>query len=212
MAGIMDTMRRPFLKATMFESIAINFHFLFPKNFETSLKYVQINLVNLTAKGPIVSLQKLSLTKLKKRTHFTLEYSLKQSSYECFRSSYSGGSILRSRWKGVKCKRTFESTKYAALSVEERRVAWCGRCIRLVWRRCTSEILVLTFHSATKMLEPVLSLSLSFCVCVCFLSSLVTDRPPRRLTSTRFPPIVPNWDCLSFLFFPLLRSTKVERV
>lgn len=83
---------------------------------------------------------------------------------------------------------------------EERCVAWRGRCIELVWRRCTSETLVLTFHSATKMPEPVLSLHLSLSLSL--LPSIVTERPARRLTSTRFPPIVPNWDRLSFPFFP----------
>ena len=33
--------------------------FFIPKNFKTSLKYVQMNLVNLTVKGMTVSLQKI---------------------------------------------------------------------------------------------------------------------------------------------------------
>ena len=55
----------------MFESSAVPliFTFVVPKNFKTSLKYVRINLVNLTAKGIIVSLQKIP--------YFALEYSLK---------------------------------------------------------------------------------------------------------------------------------------
>ena len=44
----------PFLKATI-----LILPFFIPKNFKTSLKYVQTNLVNLTAKGTIVSLQKI---------------------------------------------------------------------------------------------------------------------------------------------------------
>ena len=55
MAGITDTVRRfIFLKATMFESMPLILTIFVPKNFETSLKYVQIDLVNLTAKGIIV--------------------------------------------------------------------------------------------------------------------------------------------------------------
>ena len=45
--------------------------FFVPKNFKTSLKYVQVNLVDLTVKGVIVSLQKNSLTKLKKHALYT---------------------------------------------------------------------------------------------------------------------------------------------
>ena len=46
----------------MFESMAVPLILtLFaPKNFKTSLKYVQIILVNFTAKGVIVSLKKIS--------------------------------------------------------------------------------------------------------------------------------------------------------
>ena len=40
----------------MFESMQC--HFLFQKNFKASLKYVQVILVNLIAKGIMVSLQK----------------------------------------------------------------------------------------------------------------------------------------------------------
>ena len=58
MAGIMDTVRWPFLKLTMFDSTT-NFNFFVPKSFKTSLKHVQIILVNLTVKGVIASLQKI---------------------------------------------------------------------------------------------------------------------------------------------------------
>ena len=47
-----------FLQAAMFESMHILTLFV-SKNFKTSLKYVQIHLVNLIAKGVIVSLQKI---------------------------------------------------------------------------------------------------------------------------------------------------------
>ena len=50
-----------FLKATMFESHAVPLVLTFsvPENCKTSLKHVQMNLVNLTAIGLIVSLQKI---------------------------------------------------------------------------------------------------------------------------------------------------------
>ena len=72
MAGITDTVRRfIFLKATMFESMPLILTIFVPKNFETSLKYVQINLVDSTGllvKGITVSWQKISYKVKKTRT------------------------------------------------------------------------------------------------------------------------------------------------
>ena len=61
MAGIMDTVRRPFFKSDYVWEYAVPLilTFFVPKNFKTSLKYVQMNLVNFIAKGVIVSLQKI---------------------------------------------------------------------------------------------------------------------------------------------------------
>ena len=58
----------------MFESMQCHWFqlFLFQKNFGTSLKYVQMNLANLIAKGITVSLQKIPKEVLK-ITHLTLE-------------------------------------------------------------------------------------------------------------------------------------------
>ena len=61
MARIMDTVRRPVFKNDyVWEySVPLILTFFVPKNFKTSLKYVQINIANLTAKDIIVSLQKI---------------------------------------------------------------------------------------------------------------------------------------------------------
>ena len=57
MAGIVDT----FFESGYVSEYAVPLILTFsvPKNFKTSLKHVQINLVNLTAKGAIVSLPKV---------------------------------------------------------------------------------------------------------------------------------------------------------